>query len=29
MLKLAFISILLGAFEGWEEGRESVRIDDM
>ena len=26
MLKLAFISILLGAFEGWEVGKERVRI---
>ena len=26
MLKLAFISISLGAFEGWEVGKERVRI---
>lgn len=29
MLKLAFISILLGAFEGREVAKESVRIDHM
>ena len=25
MLKLAFISISLGAFEGWEVGKERVK----
>ena len=29
MLKLAFISISLGAFEGREVGKERVKIDHM